>query len=103
MGKLLKELGKMVKKMAFLNGPHLLELHLKDSGKMICKVEKEYLSIKKALTEDSFKIFLSMALGSKNLRMETSIRVNTRMENLMAEVYMSGAMEENMKVHSSSV
>ena len=100
MGKLSKVLGKMGKKMGTLNGLHQRERVVKDSGKMMSKMEEEYSSIQRVPTRVSFKTFLNMGLERKNLQMETSTKASIKMENPKGREYTNGIVGEDMRVFS---
>ena len=96
-----KENGRKVKKTAMVFGNRQKVIFMKESGRIINKMEKDSLLIlEDPSIVDILRIFWNMVEAKRNLRMEISILDNTNMENLMGMENISGQTEIPTRANS---
>jgi hypothetical protein len=98
------ENGRKVRKMDMEFGNLLKEIIMKEDGKIINRMVKEYsLMLEDLSTVDTLKIFLSTAEDKNNLLTEINLLANTNMASLMALEDTSGQMGTHTMVNSFKV
>jgi hypothetical protein len=88
-----KEIGKWEQKTGMENGNLLMEVHIKESGILICSMEKESISIQQEYMRVILLILENKVSENRFILMEMFLMGNIRMGNQMEKENMNGKMD----------